>query len=176
MTTKGTKKPVLIPITDKPAAKRTTRKAIASERIGDVEVKYAVPTKPLTSVQLKYAQERLRVLADDLVKRRIAALPPFPPKPELSFTDKLALIRSGKAKLLPDTALKIYTDLVDAFTYPEHARALASWEKRNKARADKLVQIRDLVNFDKQKLGDELALGVDGASALAKLEAFAKLK
>jgi len=131
--------------------------------------------KPLTTSQMKYALERLHAIADQLVNARIKKMPERPPKPELSNAEKLALIRAGKAKFDKRTT-NYYTNVVDAFVYPEHERKLAAWQKLEKARAAKRTAIRDEVEAKRKALADELALGADGSVALAKLEAFAKLK
>ncbi len=149
-----------------------TKKRVAAAPAGTSN---PVPSSPLTTGQMRYASNRLHELAEALIERRIKALPPFPECPDLTNDEKVALILAGKAKLLRK-GLSGYIRLVDAYGYPEHDRAVAAWTKRNKARAAKVDQIRDSVNVDRGKLQDEIALGTDGTTVLAKLEAFAAMK
>lgn len=128
----------------------------------------------LTIQQRGYMTERLALLAEKRIETEVlAALGTKPELPsKITFSDKCALIRAGKAKLKPQDQLAAYTGLCDAYTYPaQPARVKA--EKAIEAYDAKAEKIGFKIMQEKQRIVGTLMLG-ESADALAALEAFEK--
>lgn len=109
--------------------------------------------------QLTYFQKRL----DEVYRKKHSEIEQRYNLKILSFEEKMAQIRSGKAKLFPTKDLNKYTRVVDAFKFDDpHTNARKNEEA-------------ELANLDKCKQGilDKAILG-DTADALKTLAAFEK--
>lgn len=94
----------------------------------------AAGDKPLTKTQADYAINRIATLTDQRIAKLRAATP-FPTATAYNFKQKLEMIRKGQAKLKPNEHLASYTDLVDAYEYPdseytEQLKAKKAYERK----------------------------------------------
>jgi hypothetical protein len=129
----------------------------------------------LNKMQLDHARTRLTAAANAKTEALSAKqLGPKPDVPSLGFKDKIALIRSGVAKLLPDVQLNSYTDIDDAYEYPGFTKEKAKADERVKVWEAKRSAIAAKVNAEKAHVEDQLILSGDADQALSLLEAFAK--
>ncbi len=127
----------------------------------------------LTSTQIKYAKERIDQVARKRIDTAIAALGAKPERSGFSFADQYKCIAAGKAKLKPLDKVSSYTDLNDAYTYPEREKEVAVHDKRMEVYDHAVENAEKKVLEQKTKLVDQLMLGVDADKVLSLIEKFA---
>lgn len=125
----------------------------------------------LNKTQLEHAKTRVAAAMAAFIHRSMAALGEEPDVCEFSGEEKLAMIRSGEAKLRAKiNANHCYGELLDFFEYTDtqqmaEARIkLATWEVARDA-------IKDKANATQEQLIDELVMSPDGTAALARIAA-----
>lgn len=125
----------------------------------------------LTKQQIEYAFTRIENIVTDRVNKK-ATSAPVPPG-ALKLADKYALVVAGKAVLRPLKDLNHYTGFVDAYDFPEHAKAVKAYEKANEEHLKKLVALRLAEEKKARKVKDKIMLSGDAEAALKLIEAYA---
>lgn len=125
----------------------------------------------LTNLQIEHLTSRIETTLNELAKREVAKLGKPPTVPTYTDSEKLAMIRSGKAKLREDETDDHYyrKPLSDYFVFPETApmkRARIAREHYDEA----VKAIRAHHEADKERLRDQAILG-DSTEALQMLQA-----
>lgn len=89
----------------------------------------------------------------------------------LNFLSKMALIRSGKAKIRPFSEIQHYTDFIQAYTYPHDLEIKKIEDENSEFIRKNLKRLED----EKFKIMDQIMLG-DVQVALTLLQQFEKFK
>lgn len=123
----------------------------------------------LNKYQVDHARGRLLAAAKQKASK---AAGPEPKRVYLAADDKLRMIYSGKAKLLPRKDVDRYTDFIDAFEYPgsKEATTQAAHEAWTERSAE--AWAREVVEVD--RLMDKLILSGDAAEALTLIDEYAR--
>jgi hypothetical protein len=130
-----------------------------------------VRVPPLTRLQLDHALHRLDQAARDRAQREMANLGGEPKNVKLSEDEKMAQIRSGKAKLTA-REINVYARLEDAFEFVQTAEQVKA-AAAVKAHADAYAKCRERLDREKQSVVDQLIMTNDGARALELIAQFA---
>lgn len=129
----------------------------------------------LTKQQIEHAAMRLNQAAEKRIAVQTGKLDPAPLEPKLTFDEKCSLIRAGKAQLKPQNQLQSYTDLVDAYSYPTHAKAVEAFKKKKAAHTAAIQKVTERVIAERDRVLDKIMLGV-AEDALAAIDAFSTAK
>ena len=111
--------------------------------------------------QVKYAEDRLQQVKRDKLKEWTNK---YPKPNDLSFSDKLKMIRAGSAKLNKDIKDCYSVNFYRQFTYPEQVKV----DKLIKAWSDSKIKFEGGLNDLINKSVDELYLG-DTEGALSAI-------
>jgi hypothetical protein len=123
----------------------------------------------LNKTQINHACRRIEEARRKYVAKHIEALPELPRTVEMTYAEKITMIRTGKATLKEDKNLHSrYSDITDAFIYSLSDEALyfeQELEKHNAA----VAKIKTAADAIEQQLIDELIMSPDGTAALARI-------
>lgn len=126
--------------------------------------------KAMTKGQIEHLAARI----DGEIGKAVAAFEAKLPEVDMAritFKQKVDLIRSGKAVMLPNEKLCSSTDLDDAYTYPTWDKASATNEKLHAKREADIEKFKKPLLAKRQAIMDNAILG--GADeALAALQDF----
>lgn len=125
----------------------------------------------LTKLQIDHLTFRINIVLNELAAKEVAKLGKMPQLVTYTDSEKLALIRSGKAKLREDVGTESYhrSAVWGFFVFPETApmkKARIAHERYIEA----VEAIRARYEADKQRLRDQAILG-DSTEALQMLQA-----
>lgn len=135
----------------------------------------APTTRPLTKVQLEYATQRLGVAMEARLTKACEKLIKPVPIPSMENTEMYAHIISGKAKVKSFEQLNNYMSGFNAFTYPEHDKKIAVYQKaKMKYEADCEKAVAPIKAAHRMAM-DALVMG-NAAEALQIVEDFASGK
>lgn len=124
--------------------------------------------KRLTIAQIKYAEERVNDLLNQLRDKELKAVPETKVL-TYSEEEKLRMIHRGKATLIND-GRAFYTSSPTAFyTYPENA-AMRQNRQIREEEARQRGEIINRYNAEKRRIMDQLVLG-DSEAAMVMIEA-----
>ncbi len=125
----------------------------------------------LTNLQIEHLTSRIDNVLSELAAKEIVKLGKLPVVPTYTDSEKLSMIRSGKAKLREDATNEshYHTQLSSYFVFPETApmkKARILRERYN----ENVNAIRTRYDADKWRLHDQAILG-DSTEALQMLQA-----
>ena len=125
----------------------------------------------LTNLQIEHLTSRIESVLNELADKEIAKLGKMPQLITYTDTEKLHMIRSGKAKLREDATNEGHyrKELSSYFLFPETApmkKARIAYEHYDET----AKAIRTRYKADKQRLRDQAILG-DSTEALQMLQA-----
>jgi ATP:corrinoid adenosyltransferase len=125
----------------------------------------------LTKIQLDHAKARITAAKTAFINCRMATLGVEPDTADYITEQKLAMIRSGQAKMKAKINLDDrYCNVTDFFDFPPSA-AMAEAKAAAKKWSDEVTCIRAEADAKEDVLLDELIMAADGKAALEKIVA-----
>ena len=125
----------------------------------------------LTNLQIEHLIDRINTVLGNLTQIEIDKLGPEPRVPTYLDSEKLDLIRRGKAKLKDgaNNESRSYVSLCSYFNFPQTAAMVKATNQRERWQ-ERAKKIREMYAAEKTRLRDEAILG-DSTEALQMLQA-----
>ena len=129
----------------------------------------------LTKAQTEYAVNRLSILLAQRLETVNATITEPTPVERLTFAEKYAVIKAGKAVLKPLDELNYRNDLEWAYNFPQHEAKVKAYQQELAKYTVTCEKLQKPIQASYRVAMDTLMLG-DAAAALEVIERFASGK